>query len=160
ELVPLRTQRHSVGGESRPATPVAAGSTRRFELPAAPAGATVELALALPDRIVRPRAPLRATVRAAGSKEGAQGLRFDEHDPRAPPRRFEDVLFHFPEGRAERTVVEVAVEAGVAGGAPTALLVAVPKLVPRRDAATAWNVLLLSIDTLRADRLGAGDDAH
>jgi len=166
ELVPERPLRHSVGGETRPATPVAAGTTRRFELPPAPAGATVELALGLPDRLARQRAPLRATVTAAGSSEGTATLRFEERDASAPPRRFEDLVFHFPEARREPTVVDVAVEAGVAGGAPTAVLAAVPKLLPRREAATPWNVLLLSIDTLRADRLGeageggeAGKDA-
>ncbi len=166
ELVPERPLRHSVGGETRPATPVAAGTTRRFELPPAPAGATVELALGLPDRLARQRAPLRATVTAAGSSEGTTTLRFEERDASAPPRRFEDLVFHFPEARREPTVVDVAVEAGVAGGAPTAVLAAVPKLLPRREAATPWNVLLLSIDTLRADRLGeageggeAGKDA-
>jgi len=160
ELVPAQPLRHSVGGETRPAAPVAAGTTRRFELPAAPAGATVELALGLPDRLVRQRAPLRATVTAAGSSEGTATLRFEERDASAPPRRFEDVVFHYPEARREPTVVEVALEAGVAGGAPTAVLAAVPKLLPRREAATPWNVLLLSVDTLRADRLfdaaGAG----
>jgi len=166
ELVPERPLRHSVGGETRPATPVAARTTRRFELPPAPAGATVELALGLPDRLARQRAPLRATVTAAGSSEGTATLRFEERDASAPPRRFEDLVFHFPEARREPTVVDVAVEAGVAGGAPTAVLAAVPKLLPRREAATPWNVLLLSIDTLRADRLGeageggeAGKDA-
>jgi len=166
ELVPERPLRHSVGGETRPATPVAAGTTRRFELPPAPAGATVELALGLPDRLARQRAPLRATVTAAGSSEGTATLRFEERDASAPPHRFEDLVFHFPKARREPTVVDVAVEAGVAGGAPTAVLAAVPKLLPRREAATPWNVLLLSIDTLRADRLGeageggeAGKDA-
>lgn len=155
ELVPELPLRHSVGGETRPATPVAAGTTRRFELPAAPAGATVELSLSLPERIVRQRAPLRATVTAAGSSEGATALRFDERDPAAPPRRFEDLVFHFPESTAGKVVVEVAVESAAAGGAPAAVLVALPRLLPRRDASTPWNVLLLSIDTLRNDRLGA-----
>src|SRR6185295_14496189 len=152
------------GGETRPTVPIAVGATRRFELPAAPIGATVELDLALPDRMTRNHPPLRATVRVAGSLEATLEKRWDESATPAPtasttpsaataPRRFDDLVFHLPEGMREKTVVEVTLEAAVAGGSPAAALVALPRLLPRRDAATPWNVLLISIDTLRNDRL-------
>jgi arylsulfatase A-like enzyme len=154
EELPGVAARQNVGGETRPALPVATGTSHRFELPPAPAGATVELALALPDRMTARHAPIRVRVRAPGASEALVEETFDESPARTPVRRFEDVVLHYPDGTREKTIVEVVVDSSVKPAtAPSAALVAVPRLFPKRDAATPWNVLLLSIDTLRNDRL-------
>jgi arylsulfatase A-like enzyme len=155
ERFPAAVQRHGVGAETRPSTPVAAGATRRVELPAAPAGATVELAVAPPEGMAPLVAPLRVRCRLEGSREGEVALEFVEPATGLPLRRWRDVVFHLdraPSGTGGTTALEVAVE----GAAGTAALVAEPRLLPTRAAATPPNLLLISIDTLRADRLGRG----
>lgn len=154
ELLPAVVARHNVGGETRPALPIAPGPYHRFELPAAPPGATVELALALPDRMAPRHVPLRVRVLAPGASEGLRDHRFDETGIATPVRRFEDVVLHYPNGTSGKTYVDVQLL--LEGPSPPtglAALVATPRLLPKRDATTPWNVLLLSIDTLRNDRL-------
>jgi arylsulfatase A-like enzyme len=154
ELLPAVVARHNVGGETRPALPIAPGPCHRFELPAAPPGATVELALALPDRMAPRHVPLRVRVLAPGASEGRRDHRFDETGIATPVRRFEDVVLHYPNGTRGKTCIDVELLLeGPAAPTGLAALVAVPRLLPKRDATTPPNVLLLSIDTLRNDRL-------
>ena len=154
ELLPAVVARHNVGGETRPALPIACGPFHHFELPAAPPGATVEFAVALPDRMAALHVPLRVEILAPGSSQPNARHRFDETGVTTPVRRYEDVVLRYPNGASGKTSVEVRLRPdGVADTTGLAVLVTPPRLLPKRDASTPWNVLLLSIDTLRNDRL-------
>ncbi|MSP15071.1 MAG: hypothetical protein EXR73_00420 [Myxococcales bacterium] len=152
EVLP-RPDHHSVGAESRLSIPLASGQTRRFTLPAIPAGARVTFALAAPEGMAPLAAPLRARCRLPGAAIAEQvvwvvdGKLADDE----AVRRWLDVAFDVPVALPAGATLEIAIE-----GAPQrALFIGLPVVEAKRDATTAPNLILISLDTLRADRVGA-----
>src|SRR5262249_26254152 len=81
--------------------------------------------------------------------------RFDETGVTTPVRRYEEIVLHYPNGSAGKTSIEVRLRPdGVAPTTGIAALVTPPRLLPKRDATTPWNVLLLSIDAVPRARGG------
>ncbi|MBL8842169.1 MAG: sulfatase [Planctomycetes bacterium] len=153
ERIAATPAHHSIGGESRPALPIAAGARHRFALPALPAGARVALALGLPEGMAGATPPLRATCRLSGATPAEQqivladGPTLDDE----PLRRWREVTFTIDAARDAGAALEIALE----GPAGAVVLAMRPAVHARRDAATPLDLLLISLDTLRADRVGA-----
>jgi len=153
EAVAPRPEPRSVGGETRPSLLVAAGTTRSFPLPALPAGARVAFAVAPPEGLERIARPLTARCRLAGAALETQSLELRD-GPAADGeavRRWRDAAFAIARDLPAGGALEVA----VAGDDGAALLVALPTVEPLRDDATPPDLVLISLDTLRADRVGA-----
>ncbi|MBM4013759.1 MAG: sulfatase [Planctomycetes bacterium] len=150
EEVAPRPDHHSVGAESRLAIPLSGGQVRRFPLPPLPVGARVEFALAPPEGMAPFSEPIRARCRLGAMErrlELADGpIRDDE-----AVRGWTDVAFTVETALPAGAELEVAIE----GGSGRALYVGLPAVLPRREAATLPNLILISLDTLRADRVGA-----
>ncbi len=153
QSVVARPDHHSVGAESRLSLPVAIGAPHRFELPALPAGARVELAIAAPEGMVTLHTPLRVTCRLAGATpiENAIELRDGPLADEEPVRRWHDLAFDITQAQPAGGLLEVIVE----GAAGRACLVGLPSVQARRDESTPLDLILISLDTLRADRVGA-----
>ena len=143
-----RLVRGAIAGESRPAALLLPGETLRFELAAprgelrfetgvGPWGEALETA--------RSR-ELSFTIRVSGRPAAERRLALPE---RAVDARWQDWRIELGEADASTVTVELSVEGGVPGlfGAPT--------LRAAGDRSPGPNVLLISIDTLRADRVGA-----
>lgn len=151
ELLPIVTTSRLVGGEVRPARPVESGSDHDFLLPPLAAGSDVELGLAVPEGMQRIESPLEATVECAGADPPLQTLHFTDSAPDLLVRRWSDLRLHFTRAQTTASTLRISVR----GGENTALFVTPPTLLAPRDRATGRNVILFSIDTLRADAVGA-----
>ncbi len=164
ETLDAQERRFNVGGETRPGTPIGAGSVRAFELPALAAGATVELAVAPPEEMAPLRAPMTLRCELPGSREQVLQATFaaEAAEPTEPAglaalpvRRWRDLVFHIDRaidhanGRAATLTIAGDGSSGVAA------LASSPRVLHRREPATPLNLLLISLDTLRADRVGA-----
>ncbi len=153
EAVAPRPEPHSVGAETRPSLLVAAGTTRAFPLPALPAGARVTFAVAPPEGLERIGKPLVARCHLAGAALETQTVELRD-GPTADGeavRRWRDAAFAIARDLPAGGALEVA----VAGDDGAALLVALPNVEPLRNDATPPDLILISLDTLRADRVGA-----
>lgn len=160
EEVAPHPDHHSVGAESRLALPVASGQTWRFPLPALPAGARVAFALAPPEGMAPFALPLTAHCRLRSAGAGTSSTPLAEQHlviadgPLADDeavRGWRDASFAVAAAEPAGGALEVT----ISGAADRALFVALPTVLPRRDASTSPNLILISLDTLRADRVGA-----
>jgi arylsulfatase A-like enzyme len=125
-----------------------AGGRYRFEIDL-PRRASLRFDLArLPGG--RAEAPLRFVVRV-DPREGAEAVAFDRELPAGPTRRWQAARVDLGRWGGERVSLELAIEGGGAGGWGAW---AAPRIDAERRRDERPSIILISLDTLRADHLG------
>ena len=147
ERLASEVQPHSVGGEQRSAVPLPFGDQWTFELPPTNADTRLQLAAALPDFAQRSG----QLALHCSSADGAWREQL-ELPATSPAHHWVDLSYALPEGSESGGKLQLE----AVGSGEGAILIAEPILVPAVQVAAEEppNVILISIDTLRADRLG------
>ena len=146
--------RRQVGGQTRVAMLATAGEEWRFSVGSAPARSSLTIAAAIPEQagpepggvsVIAELVDGGAPVAGAGGR-----IVLRDAGEAMPVRVFEEQSFAFADGASEAAELVIRVE----GREGAVVALAEPILSPPRRDGDPPGVLLISIDTLRADRLG------